>query len=156
MEFIQKKTADGAVEHFIQKAADQEISLSWDRFEGQLPECGFCESGLSCRDCLQGPCISHPFRDQSKLGVCGKDKDILAVQSLLRMTIKGTMAYLDQLSDFEKGIAHEEIKARYKDQAGYVIKEIKASTKMEVLRSLKNSLKDSLPLGKRRESAQKE
>ena len=100
MEFIQRKTADRAVNHFLLKAADQEITVTWDRFEGQLPECGFCESGLSCRDCLQGPCISHPFRDQSKLGVCGKDKDILAVQSLLRLVLKGTMSYLDQLNDF--------------------------------------------------------
>jgi carbon-monoxide dehydrogenase catalytic subunit len=100
MEFIQRKTADRAVNHFLLKAADQEITVTWDRFEGQLPECGFCESGLSCRDCLQGPCISHPFRDQSKLGVCGKDKDILAAQSLLRLVLKGTMSYLDQLNDF--------------------------------------------------------
>jgi len=100
MEFIQRKTADRAVNHFLLKAADQEITVAWDRFEGQLPECGFCESGLSCRDCLQGPCISHPFRGRSKLGVCGKDKDILAAQSLLRLVLKGTMAYLDQLNDF--------------------------------------------------------
>jgi len=100
MEFIQKKTVDRAVNHFLLKAADQEVSLTWDRFESQLPECGFCESGLSCRDCLQGPCISHPFRGQSKLGVCGKSKDILAAQSLLRLAIKGTMSAVDQLGDF--------------------------------------------------------
>ena len=105
MEFIQRKTADRAVNHFLLKAADQEITVTWDRFEGQLPECGFCESGLSCRDCLQGPCISHPFRGQSKLGVCGKDKDILAAQSLLRLVLKGTMSYLDQVNDFVNGIA---------------------------------------------------
>ena len=104
MEFIQRKTADRAVNHFLLKAADQEITVTWDRFEGQLPECGFCESGLSCRDCLQGPCISHPFRDQSKLGVCGKNKDILAAQSLLRLVLKGTMSYLDQVNDFVKAV----------------------------------------------------
>ena len=42
MEFIQKKTADSAVEHFLPKAADKGMKLAWDRFEGQLPECGFC------------------------------------------------------------------------------------------------------------------
>ena len=104
MEFIQKKTADSTVEYFIPKATDKEIPLAWDRFEGQLPECGFCESGLSCRDCLQGPCISHPFRNSSKKGVCGKDKDILAIQSLLRLVIKGTMACLDQVSEFAAGV----------------------------------------------------
>ena len=102
MEFIQKKTADEAVAHFLPKAADKEISLPWDRFEGQLPECGFCQSGLSCRDCLQGPCISHPFRDSSKRGVCGKDKHILAVQSLLRLVLKGLTACLDQVSDLAR------------------------------------------------------
>ncbi len=116
MEFIQKKTADSAVEHFLPKAADKGLKLAWDRFEGQLPECGFCESGLSCRDCLQGPCISHPFRDANKLGVCGKDKDTLAVQTLLRLVLKGTTASLDQVSDFAEGVASGAVKP--KDAAG--------------------------------------
>ncbi|MFH2076051.1 MAG: hypothetical protein ABIJ57_12020 [Pseudomonadota bacterium] len=116
MEFIQKKTADNAVESFLPKAADKGLKLAWDRFEGQLPECGFCESGLSCRDCLQGPCISHPFRDTNKLGVCGKDKDVLAVQTLLKLVVKGTMASLDQVSDFVEGIASGALKP--KDKAG--------------------------------------
>ena len=116
MEFIQKKTADNAVESFLPKAANKGLKLAWDRFEGQLPECGFCESGLSCRDCLQGPCISHPFRDTNKLGVCGKDKDVLAVQTLLKLVVKGTMASLDQVSDFVEGIASGALKP--KDKAG--------------------------------------
>ncbi len=124
MEFIQRKTADRAVNHFLLKAADQEITVAWDRFEGQLPECGFCESGLSCRDCLQGPCISHPFRDQSKLGVCGKDKDILAAQSLLRLVLKGTMSYLDQLNDFADGVQAGTIKPADKGQAEQTLKAI--------------------------------
>lgn len=99
MEYIQKKSADNCVERFILKAADQEIPLSWDRYESQLPLCGFCEAGLSCRDCLQGPCISHPFKDDNKLGICGKDRDILASQSLLRLALKGIMTELDALND---------------------------------------------------------
>ncbi len=112
MEFIQKKTADNAAEQFLPKAADRGIKLAWDRFEGQLPECGFCESGLSCRDCLQGPCISHPFRDTNKMGVCGKDKDILAVQTLLKLVLKGTMATLDQVNDFVEGITSGAMKPK--------------------------------------------
>jgi carbon-monoxide dehydrogenase catalytic subunit len=126
MEFIQRKTADRAVNHFLLKAADQEIKVAWDRFEGQLPECGFCESGLSCRDCLQGPCISHPFRDQSKLGVCGKDKDILAAQSLLRLVLKGTMSYLDQLNDFADGVQAGAVKPADKKQAEQILKSMVA------------------------------
>lgn len=124
MEFIQKKTVDSAVEHFLLKAAEEGISLAWDRYEGQLPECGFCETGLSCRDCLQGPCISHPFRDSTKLGVCGKDKDILASQSLLRLVIKGTMAHLDRMSDFAEGVKSGKIKPKKKVETDQMIKEI--------------------------------
>jgi len=107
------------------KAVDQEISTAWDRYEGQLPECGFCESGLSCRDCLQGPCISHPFRNDTKIGVCGKDKDVLAAQSLLRLVLKGTMAQLDQVSDFVKAVTSGEIEIKDKDAADQMIKDIK-------------------------------
>ena len=124
MEFIQKKTADRAVEHFLMKAVDQEISTAWDRYEGQLPECGFCESGLSCRDCLQGPCISHPFRNDTKIGVCGKDKDVMAAQSLLRLVLKGTMAQLDQVSDFVKAVVSGEIDAKDKGAADRILKDI--------------------------------
>jgi len=124
MEFIQKKSADYAVEHFLFKAVDQEISLPWDRFEGQLPECGFCESGLSCRDCLQGPCISHPFRNQSKIGICGKDKDILAAQSLLRLVLKGTMGNLDQVNDFIDAVSSGQVSPKDKEAADQTVKEI--------------------------------
>ncbi|MCX5819436.1 MAG: hypothetical protein NT047_05955 [Deltaproteobacteria bacterium] len=129
MEFIQKKTADNAVEHFLPKAADKGVKLVWDRFEGQLPECGFCESGLSCRDCLQGPCISHPFRDANKLGVCGKDKDILAVQTLLKLVIKGTMASLDQVSDFVEGIASGAVKPKDAAESKKIVAGIEALLK---------------------------
>jgi carbon-monoxide dehydrogenase catalytic subunit len=125
MEFIQKKTADTAVESFLTRATESETSLIWDRYEGQLPECGFCEAGLSCRDCLQGPCISHPFKDSNKFGVCGKDKDILAIQSLLRLVLKGTMAYLDRVSDFTKGVESGEIKPKNKMKTDKILKEIK-------------------------------
>ncbi len=129
MEFIQKKTADNAVEHFLPKAADKGTKLAWDRFEGQLPECGFCESGLSCRDCLQGPCISNPFRDGNKMGVCGKDKDVLAVQSLLKLVLKGTMATLDQVGDFVEGVASGKVKPKDKAAAKRIIAEIEALLK---------------------------
>ncbi len=126
MEFIQKKTADGTVEPFLAKAAETELSLAWDRYEGQLPECGFCETGLSCRDCLQGPCISHPFRDSNKLGVCGKDKDILAIQSLLRLVLKGTMVYLNQLSDLVAGVRSKEVKPKEKGKTDQILKEVQS------------------------------
>src|SRR5512143_3839161 len=150
MEFIQKKTADGTVERFLAKASEKEISLAWDRYEGQLPECGFCETGLSCRDCLQGPCISHPFRDSNKLGICGKDKDIFAVQSLLRLVLKGTMVYLTHLSDLVGGILAGEVKPKNKGKTDRLIKEAQSllmvgrlQIKKELPRSLVSSWKEA-------------
>ena len=124
MDFVQKKTADSAVEAFLPKAAEKGISLAWDRYEGSLPQCGFCETGLNCRDCLQGPCISHPFRDGSKVGVCGKDKDILGVHSFLRLAVHGAMAYLDQLTDFGGGVKSGESAPKNKGGADKVLKDI--------------------------------
>ena len=126
MEFVQRKTADRAVEHFLKEASDREISLVWDRYEGSLPQCGFCETGLNCRDCLQGPCISHPFRNQNKIGICGKDKDILGVHSFVRLVVQGAMGYLDPLAEFAQGIEAGEGLPKRKKEAEKIIDDIKS------------------------------
>lgn len=117
---------DRAVEYFLPKASELEISLVWDRFEGQLPQCGFCETGLSCRDCLQGPCISHPFRDSNKVGVCGKDRDALAIQSLLRLVMKGTMVYLDRVIGFAREMKSKQWRPKNKTRTDQILKSIQS------------------------------
>ncbi|NWF91701.1 MAG: hypothetical protein HXY46_02190 [Syntrophaceae bacterium] len=126
MEFVQRKTADSAVEHFLREAEEKGVSLVWDRYEDSLPQCGFCETGLNCRDCLQGPCISHPFRDQNKVGVCGKDKDVLGVHSFLRLVLQGAMGYLDQLSDFVRGVGAGEVSPKRREETKRILKEIRS------------------------------
>jgi carbon-monoxide dehydrogenase catalytic subunit len=125
MDFVQRKTADSAVDHFLKEAAEKEIPLVWDRYEGSLPQCGFCETGLNCRDCLQGPCISHPFRDQNKVGVCGKDKDILGIHSFVRLVVHGAMGYFDQLADFAQGVESGESSPKRKKEAEKIMGDIK-------------------------------
>jgi carbon-monoxide dehydrogenase catalytic subunit len=124
MDFVQRKTEDSAVDHFLKEAAEKEIPLVWDRYEGSLPQCGFCETGLNCRDCLQGPCISHPFKDQNKVGVCGKDKDILAIHSFVRLVVQGAMGYLDQLTDFAQGVEAKEGSPKRKQEVDKILKDI--------------------------------
>ncbi|MDI6725875.1 MAG: hypothetical protein QMD32_02840 [Smithellaceae bacterium] len=124
MEFIQKKTVDSAIEVYLTKAANEEISLTWDRYEGQLPQCGFCEAGLSCRDCLQGPCISHPFRDASKQGVCGKGKDALAAQSFLRLIIKGAMTIIADAAELSGEVAAGAVAPVDRAQADFLVNEL--------------------------------
>ncbi len=125
MELTQKKTKDTTVESFFPLAAQEGVNLAWDRFETQVPECGFCESGLSCRDCLQGPCISHPFKgDMNKFGVCGKDKDTFAAHTLLRLAVKGSMSYLDQAFTMTEDLAGKMLKSKDSDQAEKLVNQI--------------------------------
>jgi carbon-monoxide dehydrogenase catalytic subunit len=145
MDFVQRKTADRAVEHFLNEAAEKEIPLVWDRYEGSLPQCGFCETGLNCRDCLQGPCISHPFKDQNKVGICGKDKDILAVHSFVRLVVQGAMGYLDQLTDFAQGVEAKEGSPKRKQEAAKIIKDIQGmwgDGMTDVMKKLPKALMD--------------
>ena len=145
MDFVQRKTEDSVVDHFLKEAAEKEIPLVWDRYEGSLPQCGFCETGLNCRDCLQGPCISHPFRDQNKVGICGKDKDILAVHSFVRLVVQGAMGYLDQLTDFAKGVEAKEGSPKRKQEADKILKEIQSvlgNGNTDVLKKFPKTLTD--------------
>ena len=145
MDFVQRKTADSVVDHFLKEAAEKEVALVWDRYEGSLPQCGFCETGLNCRDCLQGPCISHPFRDQNKVGICGKDKDILGVHSFVRLVVQGVMGYLDQLADFAKSVEAGKGSPKRKQEAIKIIKDVRGmwgDGETEVMRKFPKALVD--------------
>ena len=145
MDFVQRKTEDSAVDRFLKEAAEKEIPLVWDRYEGSLPQCGFCETGLNCRDCLQGPCISHPFKDQNKVGVCGKDKDILAVHSFVRLVVQGAMGYLNQLTDFAQGVEAKEGSPKRKQEVDKILKDIQkilGNGDTEVIKKFPKALMD--------------
>ncbi|NQT88446.1 carbon monoxide dehydrogenase, partial [bacterium] len=44
---------------------------TWDRYQAQVPQCGFGSSGLCCRHCNMGPCNIDPFGNGAQAGVCG-------------------------------------------------------------------------------------
>jgi len=50
----------------IKAAQSAGVTLAWDRYEAQLPQCGFGETGLCCRHCLQGPCRIDLERERAK------------------------------------------------------------------------------------------
>lgn len=76
--------------------------LVWDRYASQLPQCGFGETGLCCRHCLQGPCRIDPFGNGPKAGVCGATADTLVARGLDRAIAGGTAAH----SGHAKHLAH--------------------------------------------------
>ena len=89
----QDKTTDPSVKQMIEKAEENQINTVWDRYEAMLPQCGFGETGLCCRHCLQGPCRINPFGGEPKIGICGADADVFVARGLARAIAAGTAAH---------------------------------------------------------------
>lgn len=83
----------------LKKAEKDEIETVWDRHAAQLPQCGYCEMGLSCRICSMGPCRIDPFGDGPQRGVCGADADIIVARNLGRMIASGSASHSDHGRD---------------------------------------------------------
>jgi carbon-monoxide dehydrogenase catalytic subunit len=90
-------TDDGRL--MLSKAMQDGVETVWDRYEAQLPHCGYCELGLSCRNCSMGPCRIDPFGEGPQLGVCGADADIIVARNLGRMIASGAAAHSDHGRD---------------------------------------------------------
>jgi hypothetical protein len=65
--------------------------LLWERYERQLPLCGFTSQGLSCRKCFNGPCRINPFGDEPSQGVCGADRDQIVMENVFCTTLEGVL-----------------------------------------------------------------
>ena len=66
------------------------ITNVFDRFAAQGKRCNFCEQGISCQLCSNGPCRIKPGADR---GVCGIDADGMAMRNLLFLNTMGTSTY---------------------------------------------------------------
>jgi carbon-monoxide dehydrogenase catalytic subunit len=66
------------------------------------PQCGFGDTGLCCRHCLQGPCRIDPFGDGPSVGICGATADVMVARGLDRAIAAGTAAH----SGHAKHLAH--------------------------------------------------
>lgn len=91
MNRIHKKSALAETSPLLLAAHDLGVPLSWDRLERQLPLCAFTSNGLSCRKCFQGPCRINPFGDEPSQGVCGADRDQMAMEALFQATLDGVL-----------------------------------------------------------------
>jgi anaerobic carbon-monoxide dehydrogenase catalytic subunit len=90
-------TMDGRL--MLKKAEKDQLETVWDRYEAQLPQCGYCEMGLSCRICNMGPCRVDPFGEGPQKGVCGADADIIVARNLGRMVASGAASHSDHGRD---------------------------------------------------------
>ncbi|UCF07927.1 MAG: anaerobic carbon-monoxide dehydrogenase catalytic subunit, partial [Thermoplasmata archaeon] len=96
------KTVDPAGLVMLEKAEEAKMETYWDRMDAMSPQCGFGESGLCCRLCLQGPCRIDPFGRGPKEGVCGAKDYTIVARKVLRMIGGGAAAH----SDHGRHLAH--------------------------------------------------
>ncbi len=96
-------TEDGQL--LLKKAENDQIETVWDRYRAQLPQCGYCELGLSCRNCVMGPCRVDPFGEGPQRGVCGADADIIVARNLCRMIAAGAASHSDHGRDLVEVLA---------------------------------------------------
>ncbi|MFZ5759460.1 MAG: anaerobic carbon-monoxide dehydrogenase catalytic subunit [Thermodesulfobacteriota bacterium] len=88
-----EKSLDPAVRRMIDKAKDEGITTVWDRYQAMTPQCGFGDTGLCCRHCLQGPCRIDPFGEGPTTGICGASADVMVARGLDRAIAAGTAAH---------------------------------------------------------------
>ena len=113
------KTLDKAVVEMIAKAEDEGVTTVWDRLEAMEPQCGFGDTGLCCRHCLQGPCRIDPFGDGPSTGICGATADTMVARGLDRAIAAGTAAH----SGHARHLAHTLLKMAQGKAPDYAIKD---------------------------------
>jgi len=118
-EKILSRSIDPATHEMLARAEELGLETAWDRYEAQLPQCGFGELGVCCRNCNMGPCRISPFEDGPKLGVCGATADIIVARNLIRMIAAGAAAH----SDHGRDIAHTLLLTAEGKGGGYEIKD---------------------------------
>ena len=98
-----------------------QLETAWTRYEKMLPQCGFGEMGLCCKNCAMGPCRIDPFGDGPDKGICGATSEIISARNLVRMIAAGSAAH----SDHGRDIVHTLLLAAEGKTNGYSIKDKK-------------------------------
>ncbi|MDY6824661.1 MAG: anaerobic carbon-monoxide dehydrogenase catalytic subunit [Thermodesulfobacteriota bacterium] len=122
-----ERSIDPAVQAMLERASELNMETAWDRYEKMLPQCGFGELGVCCRNCNMGPCRISPFDGSGpQKGVCGATVDIIVARNLIRMIAGGAAAH----SDHGRDLAHTLLLTAEGKGGGY---EIKDETKLKAL-----------------------
>jgi carbon-monoxide dehydrogenase catalytic subunit len=111
-------TEDGRL--LLKKMERDGVESVWDRFQAQLPNCGYCEMGLSCRICVMGPCRIDPFGEGPQRGVCGADADIMVARNLGRMIAAGAASHSDHGRDLVEVLG----KVAVNEAPGYQLRDV--------------------------------
>jgi carbon-monoxide dehydrogenase catalytic subunit len=84
----------------LAKAKKDGVETAWDRLQTQTPHCTFCDLGLTCKNCIMGPCRISPKKDgKMQRGVCGADADVIVARNLGRFIAGGAAGHSDHGRD---------------------------------------------------------
>ncbi len=101
MEKATKRSIDPIADDLLKKAAKENLELSWDMHEDNLPHCGFGELALCCSKCMQGPCRIDPFRNNAKYGSCGRDAETIASENLVQQLLSGLAQVIEEVDSID-------------------------------------------------------
>ena len=113
------RSTDPAVQQVLVKSEGMDVATVWDRYGVMVPQCGFGDTGLCCRHCLQGPCRIDPFGEGAKTGICGATADTMVARGLDRAIAAGTAAH----SGHARHLAHTLLKMAKGETKDYEIKD---------------------------------
>ncbi|MEN3005173.1 anaerobic carbon-monoxide dehydrogenase catalytic subunit [Dehalobacterium formicoaceticum] len=89
------RSVDPAALYMLEKAKDQNLISSYDRFAAQQPQCAFGYEGICCRICFQGPCRIKPGDGPGSKGICGATAYTIVARNIARMMAGGCSAHSD-------------------------------------------------------------
>ncbi|UXM84512.1 anaerobic carbon-monoxide dehydrogenase catalytic subunit [Methanococcus aeolicus] len=98
---VDELTISKSSKKMLRIAKEEGINTIWDRLEKQMPQCGFGQLGVCCKNCNMGPCRIDPFGGEPKKGVCGATADTIVARNLARAVAGGVAAH----SDHGRGVA---------------------------------------------------
>jgi len=91
----EKRSIDPAARQMYKIMDRENYDNVWERLEKQLPQCGYGELGICCKNCSMGPCRIDPFGGEPKRGVCGADAHTIVARNIARMIAAGASAHSD-------------------------------------------------------------
>lgn len=89
-------SSHNSIQEMYGRARELGITTTFDRYQDQLPQCGFGTEGVCCQLCSHGPCRITP---KAPRAICGATADTIAARNLLRLECHGLSAYCHQLEE---------------------------------------------------------
>lgn len=109
---VQKKSGYEEAKPLLIQAFRDHHSLTWDRYDAMQPQDGFGRLGISCTECLDGPCRVNPFGDGDQATICGRDREDLVANFMLQKIYAGAEAMDSLAASFGAGNTASECRCR--------------------------------------------